>query len=151
MKEIRTEISLEAPVDRVWELVSDVTLYQHWNPLFRLVSGRMHLDEQLELMVNLPQMDPFTIRPMLLSIVPATKIYWQYIWLNKALLTWDYCTVLEEIDSNQLKYVQKSRFGGLLGPLFSLGMSKSIAEGMENLNKALKRWGEKGNIQCLRC
>jgi len=83
MSEVRTEITIEAPVERIRELLADFGLYPHW-------------------------MEP---------VVP----------------------------------LQSSEFGGILAPLFDLGLRASVAGGMGQMNEAIRRWGEKGNIQCLRC
>lgn len=151
MKEIKTEIILEAPAARIWELLADIALYQYWNPLFQRASGQMTVGEQLELVVHLPQIEPFSVKPTLKRVVPQSAFCWQYVLQSKRVFCGSFCTKIETLPDQQLKVVLKSSFGGLMGPLFSLSMSTPIAAGLESLNKALRRWGEKGNIQCLRC
>lgn len=151
MKEIRAEITLEAPAARIWELLADTALYHYWNPLFQQASGQMKVGEQLELMVHLPQIEPFSVKPTLKRVVPQSAFCWQHVLQSKRILCWSFCTEIETLPDQQLKVVLKSSFGGLLGPLFCLSMSTPIAAGLESLNKALRRWGEKRNIQCLRC
>ena len=41
MNDILTEITLEAPAERIWELLADCSLYPYWNPLFQQATGRM--------------------------------------------------------------------------------------------------------------
>lgn len=151
MKEIRTEITLETPVERIWELLADCKLYPQWNPLFQRATGRMNAGEQLELVVNLPEIGPFVVRPKMLAVEPQSRFCWQHTLLFAGLFTWKYCTELEILAPHRLKFIQRSEFGGILGPLFNLGMGASVRAGLAQMNEAIRRWGEKGNIQCLRC
>jgi len=151
MSEVRTEITIEAPVERIWELLTDFGLYPHWNPLFQRATGRMHAGEQLELVVSLPEIGPFVVRPKMLAVEPEARFCWQHTLLFAGIFTWKYCAELEILAPNRLKYIQSSEFGGILAPLFNLGLRASVAGGLGQMNEAIRRWGEKGNIQCLRC
>ncbi len=39
MKQLHTEIIVEAPAERVWELLTDFASYPQWNPFIRNISG----------------------------------------------------------------------------------------------------------------
>jgi hypothetical protein len=150
MNEVRTEITIEAPVERIWELLADFDLYPHWNPLFQRATGRLNDGEQLELVVTLPEIPPFVVSPVLLAVEPGSGFCWQHTLLFGA-FTWKYCVELEILAPDRLKFVQSSRFGGILAPFFKLGLGTSVAGGLGQMNQAIRRWGEKGNIQCLKC
>lgn len=151
MFEIRSEITLESPAERIWQLLADPVLYQEWNPLFQKATGKLSAGEQLELVVHLPTMSPFIITPKVVRVKHLSGFCWQHKLYFAWLFNWKYCSELESLAPDRLKFIQRSVFGGIFGPLFSLGMKTAIAEGLEKLNLATRRWGEKGNIQCLRC
>lgn len=151
MKEIRTEKTLVAPVGRIWELLSDFDLYPQWNPLFVKIGGPMVAGASFDLLVHLPGMDPFPIRPKLLAVEPESRFCWQSMLFFKGLLTWTFSCQLEVQAPDRLILVQRSEFKGLLAPLFSFGMAAAVTAGMEQLNQAVQRWGEKGNVRCLKC
>jgi len=151
MQELRSEITLETPVERIWELLTDGGLYDRWNPLFPKSSGRMAVGERLELVVNLPGIVPFVVKPVMLTVEPKSRYCWQHTLLSAALFTWKYCAELEILAPHSLIFIQRSEFGGILGPLFNLGLRGSVAGGLTKMNEAIRRWGEKGNIQCLKC
>ena len=151
MAEIRTEITLDSPIDRIWQLLSDHALYKEWNSLFQKATGGLSTGEQLELVVHLPTMSPFIITPKVVMVKPLSGFCWQHKLYSAWLFNWKYCSELVLLAPDRLKFIQRSVFGGILGPLFNIGMKTSVAEGLGKLNLATHRWGEKGNIQCLRC
>lgn len=151
MKGLRTEISLEAPVERIWELLADLELYPQWNPLFKTATGQMDAGEQLEITVHLPEIAPFIVRPKVVSVVPKSGFCWEHTMLCAGIFNWEYSAQLEILSPDRLKFIQMSRFGGILGPLFNLGLKASVLAGLTKMNEAMRRWGEKGNIQCQRC
>lgn len=67
------------------------------------------------------------------------------------LFSWKYCVELEILAPDRLKFIQRSAFAGILGPLFKLALAASVGDGLAEMNKAIKRWGEKGNVRCLKC
>ena len=151
MNEVRTEILLDAPVDRIWQLLADSSLYPQWNPLFQRASGRMNAGEQLELVVTLPDISPFVVSPVILAVKPLSGFCWQHKLYFAWLFNWKYCSEIVLLAPDRLKFIQRSVFGGILGPIFNLGLRSSVAGGLVKMNEAMRRWGEKGNIQCLRC
>ena len=48
MKELRSEIEIEAPTERVWGVLTDFAAYPEWNPFIRRVSGRAELEEMYD-------------------------------------------------------------------------------------------------------
>ncbi len=48
MKHLLTEISITAPPDRVWHLLTDFASYPRWNPFIRCASGELKEGAQLE-------------------------------------------------------------------------------------------------------
>lgn len=151
MKEVRTEITLEAPPERIWELLTDFPLYPQWNPLFERAVGDIAVGRPLELSVRLPGMEPFALTPRLTSLEPHSALAWEgRLWCG-AVLRWKYGYRLEPLGPTRVSFIQSSSFSGLLAPLFSFALNRPFASGMIQLNQALRRWGEKGNVRCLRC
>lgn len=40
MKEINTEIEINASAEKVWQLLTDFAAYPHWNPFMRSIKGK---------------------------------------------------------------------------------------------------------------
>ncbi|MDD2899722.1 MAG: SRPBCC domain-containing protein [Desulfuromonadaceae bacterium] len=151
MNEIRTEITLEAPVKRIWELLADCTLYPHWNPVIKQAAGKLVEGEHLKFVVALIESAPFEVNPKVLSVEPEKSFCWQQTAYCAGIFHWKYCVCLEVLTDEKLIFMQKLTFGGIIGPLFTLAMKSHVASGLERMNEAVRRWGEKGNIRCLKC
>ena len=151
MREIKTEITLEAPVKRIWELLADCGLYPNWNPVIRQASGKLVVGEYLSLVVALIDSASFEINPKVISMEPDKSFSWQQTVYCAWIFNWNYRVELENVSHEKLKLIQQFTFGGIFGPVFDLVMKSHVASGLTRMNEALRRWGEKGNVQCLKC
>ncbi|GFO57515.1 cyclase [Geomonas sp. Red276] len=151
MQETRCETTLQAPPERIWELLSDLNLYAEWNPLFVRAEGALQQGGELGLTVQLPSIPPFVITPRVLAAHSQSGFQWRHAMATSVLMSWTYGISLAEQGPQGVTVVQSSRFGGLLGPLFGFALATSVERGMKEFSRALARWGEKGNVRCLRC
>ncbi len=148
---IHEEIEITAPVERIWELLTDVGLYPQWNPLFVNAEGELNIGARLKLTVKLPGIEPFTITPTIRVIDPPTELTWRHRFRFPCLFGWEYRFKLEPLGADRLRITQRTSFRGVLAPLFAFGLGVAVRQGCEAMSAALKRWGEKGSIQCLKC
>jgi len=51
MKKIKTEIEINAPVDKVWEVISNFNEWKEWNPIISNVTGEAKLGTKLNVMM----------------------------------------------------------------------------------------------------
>ena len=47
MKELRSQIEIEAPAERVWQVLTDFAAYPEWHPFIRRVNRQPEVEEQL--------------------------------------------------------------------------------------------------------
>jgi hypothetical protein len=151
MFNLHTEIILDAPLDRVRELLADTSLYSQWHPLFPQVSGEMRLGAPILLTVALPGIKPFSVRATIREIAAGRLLCWRYGYRLPGFFRWTYRYEVAELEGDRVKFVQDSAYSGLLAPLYHLGMKRSLQQGLLELNKAVQRWGERRGISCLKC
>lgn len=151
MLSLHTEIILDAPLDRVSELLADTSLYPQWHPLFPQVSGELRGEAAVVVSVALPEIKPFSVRVTIKESTAGQRLCWRYSYPLPGLFSWTYRYEIEELDRGRVKFVQDSSYAGLLAPLYHLGMKGPLQRGMLELNKAVQRWGERRGISCLKC
>ena len=151
MLKIHTETIIDAPLDRVRELLADTSLYPQWHTLFPQVSGPMEVGAAIEVTVALPEIKPFTVRATIREYNAGVRLCWRYAYRLPGLFSWTYGYAIEEVEGGRVKLVQDSAYGGLLAPLYHLGMKKPLQIGLVELNKAVRRWGERRGISCPKC
>lgn len=151
MLTIHTEITLDAPLDRVCELLADVSLYPQWNPLFPQVNGEPGVGSALVVTVALPGINPFRVRALIRESTAGHRLCWRYAYPLPGLFSWTYRYEVVELERGRVKFVQDSTYAGLLAPLYYLGMKRPLQEGMLELGKAVQRWGERRGLSCPKC
>jgi hypothetical protein len=151
MLNLHTEIILDAPSDRVRDLLADTSLYPQWHPLFPQVSGEMRVGSAIVVTVALPEIKPFAVRATIRDSTVGSRLCWRYGYRLPGLFSWTYAYEVTELEGGRVKFVQDSCYSGLLAPLYHLGMKGALQRGMLELNKAVQRWGESRGISCLKC
>lgn len=151
MLKIHTEITLDAPFDRIRDLLADTGLYPQWHPLFSQISGEIGVGKVIDVSVTLPEIKPFSVRATIRESNAGRYLCWRYGYPLPGLFSWTYRYEIVELERDRVRFVQDSSYGGLLAPLYYLGMKGPLQGGMAELNKAVQRWGERRGLSCLKC
>src|SRR2546425_3685056 len=77
MKELRTEIEIAAPADRVWVALTDFQSFPRWNPFIRRVDGDLRVGARLTVRIQLPSARSMTFRPRVLKVEPGRELRWR--------------------------------------------------------------------------
>lgn len=151
MLKIHTEITLDAPFERIRELLADTALYPQWHPLFPQISGEIDVGKVIDVSVALPGIKPFSVRATIRESSAGRSLCWRYSYPLPGLFSWTYHYEIVELERGRVKFVQDSAYAGLLAPLYHLGMKGPLQCGIAELNKAVQRWGERRGLSCLKC
>jgi hypothetical protein len=76
MKELRTEIEVEARPERVWEILTDFPAYPEWNPFIRSIEGKASPGSKLEVRIGPPGGRGMTCKPTVLEATPKQELRW---------------------------------------------------------------------------
>lgn len=138
MKELRTEIDIEASAERVWQLLTDFAGFPKWNPFIRSAKGETVKGARLEVFLQPSGARGMTFRPMVLKAEPNRELRWLGHLLIPGLFDGEHIFTIQPIGENRVHFVQREIFRGLLVPLFMLGMDADTLRGFEEMNRALK-------------
>ena len=142
MKELHSEIEIDASVERVWEILTDFDSYPKWNPFIRQISGELKVGDRLEVRLEPPDSRGITLRPKVLRAEPNRVIRWVGHLLVAGLFDGEHSLVTEPLEENRVRFVQHEAFKGVLVSLLSGSLDKNTLRGFEEMNEALKERAE---------
>jgi hypothetical protein len=142
MKELHSEIEIDAPAERVWHLLTDFASYPRWNPFIRRISGEPARGERLEARIEPPGGLGMTFKPKVLNAEPNRKLRWLGHLLVPGLFDGEHSFAIEPLEENRVRFIQREAFKGLLVPLFARSLETNTQRGIEEMNRALKERAE---------
>ena len=135
-RELRHEIEIEAPVDRVWQALINTADYS-WNPFIHRLDGKLAVKEKLQVEIEPPNGRAMTFKPTVLEVEPATRLRWIGRFLLPGLLDGEHTFELQALSGDRTRFIQSERFSGVLVGLLGRTLDKT-EEGFAAMNAALK-------------
>ena len=142
MKELRSEIEIEASAERVWRVLTDFDAYPEWNPFIRRVSGRPEVEERLVVRMRPSGTRGMTFRPTVMKVVPNRELRWLGHLLVPGIFDGQHIFEIEELERARVRFVQREVFKGLLVPLLARNLDRDTQRGFEEMNRALRERAE---------
>ncbi|MGB1206163.1 MAG: SRPBCC family protein [Chitinophagales bacterium] len=137
MKEIKTQISINARPEKVWQALTDFENYPSWNPFVTAISGSKTVGEYLKVSVQPPDGSAMTFKPQVLAYKENEELRWKGKVLMKGIFDGEHYFMLKSEDNKTTNFVHGEKFSGFLVVLFG-GMLDKTAIGFEKMNVALK-------------
>lgn len=137
MKEIRAQIEIEAPVERVWEVLADFISYPEWNPFIVGIQGAPKEGGRLSVTIRPPGRKGMTFRPNVLAVRPERELRWLGHLFFPGVFDGEHVHELEQLSPGRTRYIQREQFRGVLVP-FMKGMLTDTERGFEAMAAALK-------------
>ena len=146
MKELYTEVMINAGAEHVFRILTDVTRYHEWNPLIVSARGKVAPGEKLDIRIRPPGKSdqPYVVE--VLRVVPEREFVWLGHMKMKGILDGMHFFELFPEEANRVRLVHREEFRGLLVPLvWRVFLDTSMREGFEALNRNLKELAERFN------
>lgn len=143
MASLYTEMDINAPKERVWQVLLQKDQWKYWNTF--LFDGDSKLPFQLGQEVSLslrrlPQDEETEFEPLVTQLQPGVCLRWVS---SIPGFRNEYVFELQEIGIGRTKYVHKSHFSGLLTRLFLPFIREDEHRGMQRMARELKRYVER--------
>ena len=143
MKEIKTEIEINAPIDKVWKILIDVDSYPKWNPFITSLEGTIREGSIFKVTIHPPESKPMTFKPKCLSVIDNQEFIWLGHLIVPGIFDGKHIFELSELGSRTTRFVQREEFKGLLLPLLWKKLDVNTRKGFELMNEKLKEEAEK--------
>src|SRR5919112_56637 len=142
MKQLHTQIKIDAPAKRVWEMLTDCASYPQWTAFIRHISGRPAPGERLQARLAPPGGRAMTFKPKVLTAEPNRELRWLGRLLVPGVFDGEHSFTIQPLEENRVRFVQREAFKGLLVPLFARSLETNPQRGFEEMNRALKERAE---------
>ena len=138
MRTVHTQIDIDAPVRKVWELITDLEHYAEWNPFVVMGRGPIRLGEKITVRARPDGTPGKTFHPVITRLVPEKELRWLGHFLVPGLVNGEHIHILEPLGENRTRYIHDDEFSGLLVPVVWEKLEAVTRRGFEKMNKALK-------------
>ena len=141
-REIEAAVTINAPADAVWRVLTDFAAYPEWNPFIRSADVALEVGRHLKLFITVPKGWKMTLRPEVLAVEPGRSFRWLGRTLVGGLFDGAHAFALEPAGEGRTRVVQRETFSGILVPLLGGIVAAGAQRGFEAMNAALKTRAE---------
>lgn len=141
MRTLQATIDIDAPVERVWDIISNGAAYPEWNPFIRKVEGVLQPGTRLTMRIEPPGGAGMNFKPTVQVVQPNHLVRWLGRLLVPGLFDGEHSLQLQALDNNHTRFTQSERFTGLLVPLLGSLLNRT-QHGFVEMNQALKTRAE---------
>lgn len=141
MKRIHTQIDIDAPAEKVWDILLDFDRYPDWNPFILEASGQVIPDQKLRVTIKAPAMKAMTFKPRVVAAEDGRRLCWLGRLGIPGLFDGQHCFELEPLGQDKVRFTHSERISGLL-TYFTAETIARTRQGFEFMNESLKRRAE---------
>lgn len=142
VKEIKTEILMDATPDKVWAILTKFENYPNWNPFIKSINGDVKVGNKITVRIKPPEGKGMTFNPKILAFETNKELSWLGHLLFKGLFDGEHKFELIDNRNGTTTFRQSERFKGIFVPLFNKGLVNNTKRGFEKMNKKLKGLAE---------
>lgn len=142
-KEIKTQITIEAAPDRVWEVLTDFEKYSGWNPFIKSIQGKVHTGEKIIVRLEPPGAKGMTFKPRVLAFDKNEQFRWIGHLFFPGLFDGEHRFELIDNGDGTTTFIQAEKFKGILVRMLSKMLDGSTLNGFKAMNEHLKIEAEK--------
>jgi hypothetical protein len=142
MKELSSEIEIQASDERVWQLLTDFASFPKWNPFIRWVKGQAKVGTQLEIHIQPSGANGMTFKPTVLKVEQNHELRWLGRLFMPGLFDGEHIFTIDNLETNRVRFTQREVFNGLFVPPMARSLDTDTRRGFEEMNQALKARAE---------
>jgi hypothetical protein len=142
MRQISTQIEIDASDTKVWAVLTDFKRYPEWNPFIRKLEGRPEVGERLTAIIEPPDRKAMTFRPVVVAVRPGRELRWLGRLQLPKLFDGEHSFVIEPLGEEKSLFRHSEMFRGILVPVIWKSLAEPTQRGFESMNNAIKQRSE---------
>ena len=139
MKELFTEIDINASSDKVWDILTDFDSYPDWNPFVRELKGDVQVGNRIKAVLHPPNQKESTFKPRVIKLVPRREFRWHGSVGLPGLFDGEHIFEVHPYAAHKVRFVHREVFRGILVPMILKSIGTYTKAGFELMNEALKK------------
>ncbi len=143
MKEIKTEIIINASPEKVWKVLTDFKSYPDWNPFITSIEGDVFEGSKFKVRIKPLGSSGMNFSPICTSFNENVEFSWLGKLMTKGIFDGKHIFELQAVDQGRTKLIQREEFNGILVPMFWKNLNVNTRWGFEMMNDKLKEIVEK--------
>ncbi|MCB0637160.1 MAG: SRPBCC domain-containing protein [Lewinella sp.] len=144
MRNLQTDILINATPDQVWATLTDFPAYPEWNPFIRKLEGPVRTGESIVAHLSLDGQKTQVFRPVVKDYQPGQGFRWLGHLFIPGLFDGEHYFQLEALPEGGTRLIHGENFSGLLAGVIMWFIGAQTQSGFERMNAALKERVEKG-------
>lgn len=141
MKELRTEIEIQVPAEKVWQIITDLDTWTEWNPFIHHVIGKAKMGEKVDITAGSGSKE-MTLHCVVNKVDANKELRWKYHVVLPFLFSGEHSFIIEQIEANKIRFIDREICTGLLVPTQAKNIDTNTRQGFEAMDKALKARAE---------
>jgi hypothetical protein len=137
MKELRTEIIIQASPEKVWQTLTNLDQYPEWNPFIHHAIGAAEIGKTVDIDFE-PDSKGLKLHCTVVTAEPNRQLCWRYHVILPGLFRGEHSFTIEPMGDNQVRFIDREVFHGWLVPLQAKDIDTNTKRGFEEMDKALK-------------
>ncbi len=142
MKELRTEVEINATPERVWDVLTAFDRFSEWNPFMTQAEGDIEEGAHLRVHIEPPGGTAMTFKPTVVRVVVGQELRWLGHLLIPGVFDGEHIFEISPAGDGRTHFVQREEFRGLLVPVLWNSLAINTKKGFEAMNTALKERAE---------
>lgn len=142
---IRTETEIEAPAERVWDILTDFDAYPEWNPMIpRIISGSPEVGSKVVFQIALGKRAKAKLNAEVVTVDPERELRWvgpARTSVRRAVHGSHYYRI-EPLSDTRVRLVHGEEFGGMFVPRRWRRAESALAPAYKAFNRAIKARAE---------
>ncbi len=143
MKEIKTEIIINAAPEKVWKVLTDFNAYPNWNPFITSIEGEVFEGSKFKVSIQPLGSKSMRFSPICTSYNENVEFSWLGKLMMKGIFDGKHSFELLPLEGGKTKFIHREEFNGLLVSMFWKKLDVNTRWSFEMMNDKLKETVEK--------
>lgn len=141
MTTLKYAVDIDAPIEQVWDILTDFGAYAEWNRFTPKIETSGRIGERVKLHVRLSEKENGRLTQSNLTL--KKKAAYELCWGSENfLIKANRTQTLTPLEGGKTRYESREPFGGLLAPLIMWWYRENLMRGYKWAAEGLKRRAE---------